>query len=153
MLADRTEPEIFSLMRDKLRSATAHCKALALLPLQGPTYRLLREELKDIEELCRQAGYYRDDSRWFRIGLVWEQIHQKSREWIVAHNPRKDFLWLAERCEALDRAVDDLQHKATGKLGMILPPVPRAERTEGRPMQVLMTPGGDAVTMGGILLR
>ena len=137
MLADKTEPEIFSLMRAHLRSAISHCRGLAMLPLQGPTFIRLRAEMKEIEELCRQAGYYRDDARWFRIGLVWEQIHQQSRLWIHHHHPRANFIWLAERCEALDKAVDDLQTKATGRLGMILPKPVKEVRTEGRPVQVL----------------
>lgn len=143
MLADKTEPELFSIMRDLLRSAIAHCRALAMLPLQGPTFIRLRAELKEIEELCRQVGYYRDDARWFRIGLVWEQIHQQCRAWIHYHHPRKKFLWLAERCEALDKAVDDLQTKATGRVGMILPKPEKEVRTNGRQVQV---------TAGGVFL-
>jgi hypothetical protein len=138
MLADKTEPEIFSLMRDRLRSCISDCRLLAMLPLQGPTFIRLRANLKEIEELCRQAGYYRDDARWFRIGLVWEQVHQQSRFWIRHHHPRKNFLWLSERCEALDKAVDDLQARATGRLGMILPKPAREIRTQDRPTQVLV---------------
>lgn len=150
MLADKSEGELFSLMRSRLRTVIALCNDLANLPAQGPSYIRMRAELKEIEELCRQAAYYRDDARWLRIGMLMEEVHQQSRHWMRYRSPRFKFLWLSERCQALLTAIEELRTKATGRVGQMLPKPQRApDRTEGRLVQVRAMPNQ---TAGGILL-
>lgn len=150
MLADKSEGELFSLMRSRLRTVIALCNDLANLPAQGPSYIRMRAELKEIEELCRQAAYYRDDARWLRIGMLMEEVHQQSRHWMRYRFPRFKFLWLSERCQALLTVIEELRTKATGRMGQMLPKPQRApDRTEGRLVQVRAMPNQ---TAGGILL-
>jgi hypothetical protein len=139
-----TEAEILSKLVESFRLAADYAEALAILPARGPTYTKLREELKLAEGCCRQVAYYREDSRWFQVGLLMEQAHKRAGTWLRVH-PRTEnsnlahplFLKLAENLRAAQKRAHELQTRATGRVGMILPDaLPGATRTEGRMVQV-----------------
>jgi hypothetical protein len=136
-----TERELLTQLRDELRRAILDCEALASLPARGPTYHRLHVSLRQIEELCRRVGYNRQDSRWFGLGLMMEQVHKRAGEWLRGHYPRPLFLKLADNMRKMERALDDVQTKATGRVGMILPKPQPLPHREARPVQVV-TPGG-----------
>lgn len=116
-----TEPEIFDRMRTSLREAIEACDVLVGIPAQGPTYVKLRENLKLVEGCCRQAAHWREDSRWLQYGLMMEDAHQRSLNWLRYRNPRWLFGKLGEALRGLMKQLDDLKDKAPPKLGTILP--------------------------------
>lgn len=135
------EREMLARLKQHFRLAAEACEALALLPIRGNAYERLRRELRSAEERCRQIGHNRGDARWLRIGLQMEEAHQRAGNWLRSFSPRPLFLKLADNLRAAERLAKDLETKATGRLGPVLPkPLPHI-RTEGRPVQV-MTPGG-----------
>ena len=136
-----TEREIIDCLRTNLRGAADDCEALVRLPAQGPTFMRLRDRLKLVEGACRQMTYWREDTRWLPVGMMMEAVHQKSRQWIVGHQPRKLFGMLAERLRMLHAAAEMLETRATGRSGAILPPVVPGPHRDNRPVQV-KTPGG-----------
>ena len=133
-----TEAEILSCLRDNLRGAAEDCDLLAKLPAQGPTFVRMRKRLKTVENACRQMAHWREDTRWLPIGVMMEGAHQRSRHWIADHYPRPLFLKLAANLRMLQKVAEDLETKATGRTGTILPEVQPLDR-ETRPVQV-MTP-------------
>ena len=125
-----SETEIFSLMAERLKLAAECADKLAVSPKQGPTFHALRGYLKEIEGCCRQAAYWREDSRWLPVGLEMEKAHQLARRWIAEHYSRKLFTMLATKLRELEKIAADLRDKAPPKLGLILPdmipdPTPR----------------------------
>src|SRR5271165_5690719 len=70
------DKEIFDRMNHNLRSAAQHCVDLAKLPAKGPTYRLFMEEMRAIENCARALAYYRDDSRYLKIGMMMAECHK-----------------------------------------------------------------------------
>lgn len=145
-----TEAEILSLMKTTIVAATEKCGKLAVLPMRGQVYASLRTDLKTIENCCRQVAYYRGgDARWLNVGMAMEKAHQLAGHWLRRHYPRPLFEKLADNLRALGVACADLETKATGRVGMILPKPGRTERTEGRPMQVMLP---ERVTSGGIIV-
>ena len=151
-----TEPEILSCLKENFRLAAQHCDDLAVLPARGPTYDLLRAELKACENCCRQVAWYREDTRWLRLGMMMEEAHKRAGNWLRT-DPRTTtdnaahpmFTRLAENLRAGMKRVTDLETQATGRLGMILPDAaPRAIRTQGRAMQVRKSPGGIIIPEG-----
>ena len=81
----------------------------------------MRKELKLIEGACRQIAFWREDSRWLPIGLLMEECHKRSGNWLRAFAPRDLFLKLAENLCSLYVACHNLETQATGKSGAILP--------------------------------
>lgn len=147
-----TEREILSLLKATFRRAAEHCDKLAVLPARGPTYRRLCEDLQIAENCSRQVGWYRQDTRWFQIGLYMEEAHKRAGGWLRDKSmPRTVnsnlahplFMKLAENLRAGAASAERLETAATGRVGMILPEVRRGpDRTQGRPVQVRTTPGG-----------
>lgn len=145
-----TETEILTCLRENFRLAAEHCDALAVLPGRGPTYELLRTELKTVENCCRQVAWYREDTRWLRIGMLMAEAHKRAGTWLrtyprtmVSNAAHPMFTRLADNLRAGIERVDELQNKATGRIGMVLPvPLPAPMRTQGRPVQVRTTAGG-----------
>lgn len=138
------ESEIFSRLVENFRLAAESCELLAIRPARGPVYRKLIEQLKLCEGCCRQVAYYRDDTRWLRIGLLMEEAHKRAGGWLRRY-PRTAtenaahplFVRLAENLRAGQKSAEDLRTKATGRVGIILPePQPGATRTEGRLVQI-----------------
>jgi hypothetical protein len=123
-----TEIEIFDCIATNFRLAAEHAELLAVLPKQGPTYRLFREELKLIEGACRQASVWREDTRWLQIGLYMAECHKRAGDWIRRKHPRKLFLMLAQNLRAGERKAVEYRDKATGTVGAILPDAPVPHR-------------------------
>ena len=161
-----SESEIFDCMADSLRKAIDHCEQLAVKPLRGPIYNQFRQELKLVEGCCRQASSWREDTRWLPIGLLMEQCHQKAGEWLrgVVDPATKQrvpvpegqkhplFVSLAQNLRGILKGVEDLRTKRAGQMGMILPPMPRAEtRTHGRQIQVALPSGMHRASSGLII--
>ena len=158
-MANVTESEILSLLKEVFRRAAEHCDDLAVLPARGPTYRRLRDDLATAENCCRQVGWFRQDARWFRIGLLMEEAHKRSGGWLRDKSmPRTVnsnlahplFVRLAENLRHGIKRVEELQTMATGRVGMILPKIAKGpDRMQGRPVQVpRMTPGGIIIPAG-----
>lgn len=130
-----TEKEIAGCIRENSRLAAQHCDDLSGNAVHGPSYIALRDELKLIEGACRQLGAWRGDYRWSRLSLQMEVAHQKAGEWLRGiptydangkftgrmQSPRELFAKLAENLRALFKKCDDMQTRATGKVGVILP--------------------------------
>lgn len=130
-----TEIEIFDCMSENLRTAIDACEKLATVPLKGPVYDRFRKALGLVEGCCRQAGGWREDSRWYPIGMLMEEAHRRAGEWlrgVKGPDGRRRpipfgekhplFVRLAEEgLRPLQKVIDDLRTKATGRVGMILP--------------------------------
>lgn len=146
MAGNVAEHEILSLLKAVFRRAAEHCDKLAILPARGPTYRKLRDDLQIAENCCRQVGWYRQDARWFQIGLMMEEAHKRAGGWLRDKGmPRTEnsnlahplFLKLAENLRAGAKSAERVETMATGRVGMILPkPMAGATRTQGRMVQV-----------------
>jgi hypothetical protein len=143
MSSDLTEAEIFSTMKDRLRSAIADCRFIANFPVAGPTYKRLRQSLKLVEGCCRQAAYFRQDARWFGPGRYAEEAHQRARLWL--HRPsvqtHKLFTKLADALEQWMKDLERLEKMPSGRVGTILPKPQRAPLQSGRPVSVIMPSG------------
>jgi hypothetical protein len=138
-----TEREIFACLRENLRGAADDCDQIAKQPLSGVHFDRMRRRLKLCEGACRQAAFWREDSRWLPIGIKMEEAHQRARTWL--HRPtvksKKLFTKLGDNLRQLARAVDRMETARTGRMGMILPEVQAPPLRQGRPVQVI-TPGG-----------
>lgn len=141
-----TEREIFDRMATSFRKAAEHCDTLATSPVIGPAYAGLRDELDLIEGCCRQASSFREDCRWLPIGLRAAEAHTRAGTWLrgyrdpntgmprrLSNEQRKTlFISLANALRMSHKAAVSLRDKATGRIGMILPPnmtVPKATKT------------------------
>jgi hypothetical protein len=161
-MGDLTEAEIFSCLADNFKSAAQDCDTLSKRPRNGRAYDDLRRKLKLIEGACRQAAYWRQDTRWLPIGLMIEDVHQRAGGWLrgvpttdgrkiplAAGQLHPLFAKLADNLRALYTVAEDLRTKATGRSGIILPDQIKAPtRTQGR--QIGWT-ADDRVTSGGII--
>jgi len=132
-----TEAEIFDCLVENFRLAADNCEKLANVPAAGQAYNDLRHQLLLIEGAARQAGVWRGDSRWFAIGLMMNEAHNRAGDWLRGHLSRKLFTKLAENLRAGLKAAEQLRDKATGRRGIILPEEFKDIRTQGRPMQVM----------------
>ena len=143
-MSDLTETEIVDRMRASFRSAIKHSLALAdlalaKLPVDGPSYPALRDELQLIEGCARQMSAWREDSRWLQFGLHAAECHRRSGNWLRAKHPYKLFRELATALEAMMRATDRLRLTRTNSIGAILPePLP----TNRERRQVQVSKGG-----------
>ena len=127
-MSDLTEREILDCLQTNLRLAAEHCDMLAVLPMRGPTYNLLRKELKLVEGACRQIAYCREDSRWFSVGLLMEEAHKRAGTWLRKFHPRPLFNKLANNLRIALAAAHQLETAATGTRGPILP-TPQSDPT------------------------
>lgn len=144
-----TEREVLSLMRGTLTRAAERLDLLLAKPKMGATFRQFRADLKTIETCCRQVAFFRDDARWLQIGLQIEMTHQKAGHWVRTHQ-RLLLHKLADNLRGIGYAAQGLETAATGRTGMILPVPGRTDRTNGRPMQVVLP--GERQTAGGIIV-
>lgn len=151
-----TEIEIFDCLSENFRIAAQCCDDLAVSPVTGPTYHKLRQALGLIEGACRQAAAWRDDSRWYPLGLQMAEAHKRAGDWLrgakdektgmpiklAASHRHRCFTLLGANLRAGERLAKDLKTKATGIVGPILPEAYR-----------IMKPSrGLRVTPGGIIL-
>lgn len=123
-----TESEIIAKLKEAFRLASGYSDALAVLPMRGVTYDALRKELALAEGCCRSIAYYRGDSRWFRLGMMMEETHKRAGTWLrtfpvttTSNEAHPLFLKLADNLRAGMRKCEDLETRATGRVGMILP--------------------------------
>jgi hypothetical protein len=141
-----SEAEILSLLYETFRRSAELCDALAVKPARGPIYRELVSHLGTAENCCRQISYYRQDARWLTIGGLMQEAHKRAGGWLRDRTmPRTAnsnlahplFVKLAENLRHGMKRVQELQHRPTGKVGMILPePLAAPIRTNGRPVAV-----------------
>lgn len=130
-----TEREIFSCMAENFRLAAQSCEALAILPVTGPTYLALRTQLRLLEGTCRQAAVWRQDSRWYEIGLQMAEAHKRAGTWLRGYKDpetgapvkladahrNRCFTMLADNLRKGEKAAVDLRDKRTNRVGTILP--------------------------------
>lgn len=163
-MGNLTEPEIFDCLATNFRLAAEDCDKLARLPRKGRAYSSLRDKLELIEGACRQAAYWRQDSRWLQIGLFMAEAHKRAGDWLrgikVEGSPVRVkiapghmhplFTKLAEHLRAAQVRAEEFRTKATGKIGTILPEVAAAPHrdtvpTGWRKSGSLFVPDGTAV--------
>jgi hypothetical protein len=121
-MSDLTEGEIFSCMVENFKKAASCCDRLVKLPVMGQAYGELRKSLKLIEGCCRQVGHWREDSRWFPLGIAMEMAHEKAGGWLRGRRPRKLFGMLGDNLRLGANLAEHLRHDKTGIKGAILPP-------------------------------
>lgn len=153
-----SEQEIFACLFENARKAAEHCEQLASVPLRGPVYAALREELSLVEGACRQAAAWRDDTRWLRLGLMMAEAHKRSGAWLRTYTSKDGraeahplFLKLAENLRHLRDRAERLKSRPTGRStmtqGPILPEVQEGPHRDTKPVQVI-TPGGIILPAG-----
>lgn len=147
-----TEPEIFECLVANFRGAAEDCDLLAVSPRKGPAYRRLCERLELIIGACRQAAYWRQDTRWLEIEAYMKEAHVRAGHWLrgvklpdgqrvvyAAAHQYPLFRKLAEKLRDGLRKAEEFRDKATGRVGIILPELlPAPTRTEGRQVQVML---------------
>jgi hypothetical protein len=133
-----TEAEIKDCWRTNMLGAADDCALLQVLPAQGATFVRLRERLKLAEGACRQMGHWREDSRWIYLAPQLENLHQMARVMITNHYARQLFTKLEITLRKIVASAHDLETKATGKVGMILPDTSRAPHRDTRPVSVIV---------------
>ena len=149
-----TETEIFDCLFTNLRLAAEHCEILATSPRTGPTYVKLREELQLIEGCCRQANYWRADTRWLKFAFHMGEAHRLAGNWLrgikVDRGPRRRippgqrhpmFMALAAALRVVSVRAEQIKNKRTGKLGPILPEALPAPHRDTRPVSVRLPDG------------
>lgn len=122
------EKEILGQMRESFRLAAECATELAEAPARGPAYFTLVQQLGLIEGCCRQTCYYRDDSRWLPVGVAMAKVHEMAGRWLRQYPRTAEsneayplFMKMAETMQGLARVAEDLETKATGVAGLILP--------------------------------
>lgn len=151
-MARTTEADIFAKMVESLRIAAECAEALATNDVKGRDYHTLVDCLKDVEGCCIQAATWREDTRWLPLGRLIAECHQRAGNWLrpqvhvsrltkikLAPKHRNEmFVMLAANLRELKRGMESLKDTKTGRVGMILPTAPAAERRIGAPVQVLL---------------
>jgi len=149
-MSNLTETEIFAKTAECLRLAAEDCDELAVNYFRGPVYERFRAKLGFIEGCCQQASAHREDTRWLPIGRLMAECHKKAGGWLRGYKIdgewvkpghgelNQNFVELAKHLRALLKVVEELQTKATGKVGMILPETPRPFLREDRPHRVVL---------------
>lgn len=147
-----TENEIFSQMKERLKSAASDCDLIASQPLSGAFFKHMRESLKLVEGSCRQMAMCREDSRWLTPAMYMERAHQIARAWL--HRPsvksKKLFVGLAAALRAMYRDIEKLQNNPVGRAGAILPASvdPKRRGHVDMPFRGVKTPGGIIIPAG-----
>jgi hypothetical protein len=156
VMGQLTEKDIFSCLAENFRLAAEDCEKLARLPKKGRAYSSLRDKLELLEGACRQAAYWRQDTRWLRIGLFMEECHKRAGDWLrgikVEGSPVRvklapghlhpNFIELGKHLRAAEAKAVEFRDKATGKIGTILPEVGRAPHRDTTPVGWRRSQGG-----------
>lgn len=156
-----TESEIFSCLAENFRLAAQNADRLAISPKKGAIYNEFRKQLKLVEGAARQAAYWRQDTRWLKIGLYVAECHERAGTWLrgyklpsgqrITHREgtlHPLFVKLAENLRAGFRKAEDFRTKATGRIGTILPTVQPGPHRDTRPVGW----NGEKRTTGGIII-
>ncbi len=155
-----TEVEIFARLVESLREASEAAEELSTRDVKGPAYSRLREHLMLIEGSCRQASAWRQDTRWLDLGQLAAECHKRAGGWLRGHKDtitkirtplamktkNQNFLMLAQNLRFFLKGVEKLKDAKTGRVGMILPAMPAANRRIGAPVP------GHSLTSGGIIV-
>ena len=144
-----TEIEIFACLSENLRLAAEKCEVLANHPRRGHLYYAFLKEIKLIEGACEQASAWRGDARWLRISWMMGEVHKRAGHWL-RHSPTlesrveadKRLKKLADNLRLFAYEAEDLRHKATGRLGLILPTWATEYVFEVRPWSLLFVNAG-----------
>ena len=154
-----SEVEYLDRLKDNLRKAAEQCRQLAHHTLRGFVYDDMRKRLKQIEDDCTSVAYCRDgDARWLNVGLMMEEAHKRAGDWLRKSHTEAQrkraaplFLKLADNLDQLYRTIIDLETKATGQLGPILPAVLPAPHRPGKNVQVAL-PANMRRTNSGLIV-
>ena len=147
-MGDLTEREIFDCLETNFRLAAEDAEKLATTPRRGPIYHEFRAKLELIGGACRQAAYWRQDSRWFQFDAWAHAVHQACGEWLRGIKPKDggprvklaegqlhpNFRAAANRLRVMHAIAIEFRDKATGKVGMILPVAQRAPHRDTVPV-------------------
>lgn len=136
------EHEVHDLLRATLRSAIQHCKDLAFMPMQGPTYLAMIHELEAIENACRQVGAFRWDMRWNAFGYEISRFRARIGDAIRSHASRIIFLHMATMMQGALHEIDKLKAAKTGRRGPILPKERPSPHRQNRPVGYTARPSG-----------
>lgn len=117
------EHEIFSSLRDNFRLCGERCDAIARFGALGGGWMEISRALDQIEGALRQAGHWRGDARWLRLAPLYVKAKDVGRTLYLTNQ------WDAFRKFGLIFAhglarVEEMQTKATGRSGPILPTRP-----------------------------
>lgn len=137
-----TEREVIACLKENFRLAAENCLKLARGE-RGPIYVSLRAELKLVEGAARQLSALREDTRWLQVGLKVAEAQKRCGDWLRAKEPGWRFEGLAQILVQGLRSAHDLETKATGRRGMILPIAQPAPHRDHRPVAV---GGGPMIT-------
>jgi hypothetical protein len=142
-MGDLTEAEIFDCLETNFRLAAESAESLAKSPRRGAIYRDFRDKLELLDGACRQAAFWREDSRWLKFGEYFGQVHKSCGDWLRGIKPANggprvklpegqlhpNFMSVCNRLKAAHRLALDFKNKRTGKIGTILPtPLPGPHR-------------------------
>jgi len=161
-----TEAEIWACLSENMRLAAEDCEKLARLPIRGPTYLRLLEELKLITGACRALAWCRDDAGgvgapvgfsgthgleavqmgendsagWLEVSHMMGTLHQKIGDWLRSHYRGPLFLKAATVLREIHRQMQRRHDRPLGRSpmtqGALMPPMRPGPHRESRPVQV-----------------
>lgn len=149
-----------------LRECIQASDELASINRRGRIYNRLREHLMLAEGACRQLAVFRQDARWYPIGRMLADVHDKAGDWLRGYKEKgtnrrihfalgeknRLFLMLSANLKALYKGVELLRDSKTGVSGMILPKTPVLGRRTGAPVRGFKIANTEKVTGGGIIV-
>jgi hypothetical protein len=155
-MGDLTEAEIFDCLETNFRLAAEDAESLAKSPRRGQIYKAFRERLELIGGACRQAAYWREDTRWLKFDEWCGQVHKTCGDWLRGIKPagggprvklsegqlHPNFIAVANRLKAAHRVAQEFKTKKTGQLGLIMPPVMQGPHRDTRPVGWSRTSSG-----------
>lgn len=139
-MSDLTEAEVIDRLKSSLRECMDASKALATDSRRGKHYSALREHLKLVEGCCRQLGAFREDSRYFKLGLQMEECHKAAGGWLRGYRVNgikimvapgqlnEMFVRLYINIEAILHGVEMMVVAKTGQRGPIVPEITQHRR-------------------------
>ena len=115
------EKEVFEIIRENLRLGAEAAREIATQERSGLQYMRLRHHLKETEDACRQAMWFREDARWSEISLKFEQCHQVARRWLdpATVKSKKVFAALSDALGWLLTYCERLWTMRTNRIGII----------------------------------
>ena len=169
-MSDLTETEIFDCMRDSLRSAIDECDQIAIKPLKGKIYNEFRKHIALAEGCCRQAGHWREDTRWFQWGVLLEECHKRAGDWLRGIKVRDEatgrehyrpipegqkhplFVMLADNLRAMHAKLVEMETARTGRSGAIMPVPLEGAHRQIKDNYALGLPAGMHRTSSGLII-
>lgn len=124
-----TEAEILDRHVQSLKEGREACRLLAqnqdplLIAPRGHNYGNLKRALKELEGSARQMNYFREDTRWLKLGVLYgKTIHVCQH--LFANQDWAGFGRLMALFENGLLRMEELAMKKTGQRGPILPTRP-----------------------------